>query len=577
MNRMKRLLQFVLPLWPRVILSVLLGVLTIGAGIGLLSTSAFLISYAALGPALGSLQLAIMGVRFFGISRGVFRYWERLVTHDTTFRLLGRIRLWFYRAIVPLAPAGLVSYRTGDLLTRSIADIETLEYFYVRVLAPPLTALVVVLISSIWLGSVHPILGAILLVSLLMVGVVLTGLVLLLGRTPGRELIEKRATLRSALVDAVQGLPDLLAYDGWNAQLQQISTDEKELYLAQKRMALLDAGRSSLSSLFTSLGVLGVLVFSILLVSSGKLDGVYLAVIVLGSLAAFESVQGLPQTARFLGSSLAAAGRLFEIADTVPEVERLQNPLPLPPEKGISIDHLTFGYAGGSPVLRDVTLDLPPGKHIALVGPSGAGKSTLASLLLRFWNFEEGRIALGGVDVRQLDPDAVRSCFSGTEQRTYLFNETIRENLLLANPGAIEAEIQQSLEWAHLTGFLSSLPDRLATLVGDRGMQVSGGERQRLALARAYLRDAPVYIFDEPAAALDAVTEWLVMERCLEVLKGRSVIWITHHLVGMEQMDEVLVMDAGRIVQRGTHEQLVHAEGLYRELWDLQNRFLPRL
>ncbi|KAF0106300.1 MAG: ATP-binding cassette subfamily C bacterial CydC [Anaerolineaceae bacterium] len=574
MTTLRRLLSFVLPVWHRVLLAVLLGALTVGAGIGLLGTSAFLISYAALQPSIAALQIAIVGVRFFGISRGVLRYLERLVSHDTAFRLLGRIRVWFYNAIEPLAPAGLASRRSGDLLTRAIADIETLENFYVRVLAPPLVAIVVVLGTSLWMGTFDPLLAFALLGFLLLVGAALPFLTSILGRAPGQTLIESRARLRADLVDGLQGLPDLLAYDGLDAHLRRIRSSEADLHRAQRRMALIGSGTSALNSLLTNLGVLVLLILSIPLVEGGRVDGVYLAVIVLGALASFESVQGLPQAAQSLESNLAAARRLFEIADAAPAVREPARPLSVSREAGISVRGLTFAYPGGRPVLQNISLDLPLGKHVALVGPSGAGKSTLANLLLRFWDVRDGEIFLGGTDVRCLDAEAVRARFSVVTQATYLFNDTLRANLLLARPEADEADLALVLGQARLTDFVSSLPRGLETFVGERGLQFSGGERQRVALARGLLRQAPVFLFDEPTANLDTVTERQVVEACFAALKEQTILWITHRLVGLEAMDEILVLDAARIVQRGTHAGLIKVEGLYRQLWELQNRAL---
>jgi ATP-binding cassette subfamily C protein CydC len=570
----KRLLTFVLPVWPRVLLAALLGALTVGASIGLLGTSAYLISYAALGPALGALQVTIVGVRFFGISRGVFRYLERLVSHDTTFRLLGRIRVWFYNAIEPLAPAGLASHRAGDLLTRAIADIETLENFYVRVLAPPLVAIVVVLGTSFWIGTFDPRLALALVGFLLLAGAALPFLTLILGRAPGQTLIESRARLRADLVDGLQGLPDLLAYDGLDAHLRRIRSSEADLHRAQRRMALIGSGGTALNSLLTHLGVLVLLILSIPLVEGGRVDGVYLAVIVLGALASFESVQGLPQAAQFLESNLAAARRLFEIADVKPEIEETADPLPAPDGSGISVRGLAFAYPGGTPVLQNISLDLPEGKHLALVGPSGAGKSTLANLLLRFWDVHDGEIFLGGADVRQLDAEAVRARFSAVTQSTYLFDDTLRANLLLARPDADEAALARALEQARLADFVATLPRGLDTVVGERGLQFSGGERQRVALARGLLKQAPIFLFDEPTANLDTVIERQVIEACFAALKQYTLLWITHRLVGLDTMDEIIVLDSGRIVQRGTHAELIKVEGVYRQMWELQNRAL---
>jgi ABC-type multidrug transport system fused ATPase/permease subunit len=235
---------------------------------------------------------------------------------------------------------------------------------------------------------------------------------------------------------------------------------------------------------------------------------------------------------------------------------------------------MAFGYARGTPVLEDVSFDLPPGKHLALVGPSGAGKSTLANLLLRFWDFHAGSILLGGADIRRYDPEAVRSCFSVVTQSTYLFNASLRENLLLARPEADEEQLQQALAGALLAGFTASLPQGLETPAGEQGLQISAGERQRLALARLLLKGAPVFLFDEPTANLDTLTERQVIEACFRLLKDKSVLWITHRLVGLEAMDEILVLESGCIVQRGTHADLVQADGLYRRMWELQNRVL---
>lgn len=572
MTVLKRLLSFVS--WPRALLAVLLGALTVGAGIGLMGASAWLISAAALQPSIAALQVAIVGVRFFGVGRGVLRYLERLASHDATFRLLGRLRLWFYHAIEPLAPAGLVSRQAGDLLNRAIADIETLENFYVRALAPPLVAVVVILGTSLWMGAFDSRLALALLGFLLLVGAALPLLTSRLGRDPGRALIESRARLRAGLVDGLQGLPDLLAYDGLGAHLRRIRADEADFHRAQRQMALLSSGQTALVALLTHLGALTLLALSIPLVAAGRVDGVFLAVIVLGGLASFEAVQGLPQAAQFLASNLTAARRLFEIADAKPEVEDTGNGLPAPDGSDISIRNLTFAYPGGAPVLKDLSFDLPPGRHVALVGPSGAGKSTLANLLLRFWDVRDGEIFLGGADVRKLDAESVRARFSVVTQSTYLFDDTLRANLLLANPEADEALLQRALERAKLTDFVASLPLGLDTLVGERGLQLSGGERQRLALARGLLKQAAIFLFDEPTANLDALTERQVIEACFAALSEQTILWITHRLVGLEAMDEILVLDSGRLVQRGTHAELVQVGGVYRQLWELQNRAL---
>ena len=600
MTAFRRLLSFIIPSWHWVLAAVALGALTVGAGIGLLATSAYLISAAALHPSIAELQVAIVGVRFFGISRGVFRYLERLTSHSTTFRLLGRVRVWFYRAVEPLAPAGLVGQRAGDLLARAIADIETLESFYVRALAPLLVALVVILGMSFFMRVFDPALATVLLAFLLLIGIGLALLTLGLGRVPGRTLIESRARLRADLVDGLQGLPDLLAYGGVAAHWQRVQSAEADLQRAQRKMAHIGGLQSALNSLLTNLGVWLVLLLGITLVGAGKVDGVYLAVIVLAALASFEAVQGLPQASQFLESNLQAARRLFEIADAAPAVVDPPVPLPLPRDIAISVRGLRFAYSYLTPspspsgrgergdgakrkidlrgfavqTLDGITFDLPTGKHLAIVGPSGAGKTTLVNLLLRFWDFSEGGIVLGGEDIRKFHQEDVRGCFSVVSQSTYLFNDTLASNLRLAKPDASDDELTHAIEQAQLSAFVASLPQGLDTFVGERGLQLSGGERQRLAIARALLKNASIFIFDEPTANLDTVTEQQLIETLHNVMKGRSVLWITHRLVGLEAMDEILVLDRGCIHQRGRHAELVKAEGLYRQMWEIQNRAL---
>lgn len=574
MKTLLRLLRFVLPSFGWVLLSVLLGALTIASGIGLLAASAWIISAAALQPSIAVLQIAIVAVRFFGIARGVFRYLERLISHNTTFRLLGHIRLWLYHAIEPLVPAGLAHQRSGDLLARLVADIESLENFYIRSLAPPLVAVLIILGASLWIGSFVPSLGLVLVGFLLLSGVGLTALSLQLGCRPGSMLVESQAELRTRIVDGIQGLPDLLLYDGLDAYLQQIHLSENKFHCAQRRMTHIASIQSFLATLLTHLCVLVLLVLSIPLVNIGRLDGVFLAVILLGALSAFESVQGLPQAAQYLQANLVAARRLFEIADTTPIVPLGGKALPACSRVGLTVRGLTFAYASGAPVLQDISFELTPGRHVAVVGPSGAGKSTLMSLLLRFWDFHRGRILLNGQDIRCFDPQELRGCFSACMQGSYLFNTSLRENLLLANPRADGAQLQCVLEGVDLADFAASLPQGLDTHVGEHGQQLSGGECQRVALARGLLKDAPLHLFDEPTANLDVHTERRVIAACLRLLQDHSMLWVTHRLVGLEAMDEILVLDAGRLVQRGKHADLVQVDGLYKLMWEFQNRLL---
>jgi thiol reductant ABC exporter CydC subunit len=592
MKTLLRLASFLRPFWPQVLLSVLLGALTIGSSIALMSTSAWLISTAAIAVSVADLGVSVVGTRFFGLARGLFRYLERLASHSLTFKILARIRVWFYQALEPLAPARLTSVRSGDLLARVISDVETLDNLFVRALAPPLVAIVIVLGMAVFMGSFAPALGLVITFFLLAIGVGLTTFSLVLNRKLGRRLVASRSLLKADLVDAVQGLPELLAFGQDQAYLTKIQATGREYSTVQTQMARLNGLQSGLNSLLTGLGVWTMLFLAIPLVSSGIIEGVTLAVIVLGSMASFEAVQNLPQAAQLLEANLQSAKRLFEIADETPAVVDPANPLPQPASADLRVRELTFSYEPRSTlspqkeqenlallagfavknVLENVSFDLPVGKKLAIVGPSGAGKSTLANLLMRFWETEG--ILLDGHDLRAYQQVDTRRMFSLVGQSTYLFNASLHENLLLARPWATQAEIESACQTAQLHDFILTLPNGYETLVGERGVQLSGGERQRVAIARALLKDTPIFIFDEPTANLDTTTERNLIETLQAVTEKRSVLWITHRLVGLEAMDEILVLEAGRIVERGTQAELLEKEGLYRKMWDLQNRAL---
>ena len=586
-----RLIGLVAPFKGWVFLSVLMGFATIGSSIGLMTASAYIISAAALHPSIADLQVAIVGVRFFGIIRGLFRYLERYISHQVTFRLLARLRTWFYQALEPLAPARLLGYRSGDLLARIVGDIETLENFYVRVLAPPLVALLVALFTFVYLAGYRLILALAWLVIYLAAGICLPLVIRWLSRQAGRQVIQQRARLSAALVDGIQGLAELLAFNQERAQAKKIRALDQALVESQGRLAHLGGLQIALSGLLSNLALWVVLVLAIPLVISGELRGVYLAVVVLAALTSFEGAAPLGLAAQHLGSNQQAARRLFEVVSVPPEVVDPPKPAPPPVAMGLQVANLSFRYppesgstdsapgqAGESEypvwVLHEVNFSLPAGKRLAIVGPSGAGKSTLVNLLLRFWDYQEGQILLDGRELRQYAQEDLRSVMGVVSQNTYLFSASLRENLLLARPEAAPAEISQALEIAQLSAFVAALPQGEDTWIGEQGLRLSGGERQRLAIARALLKDPPLLILDEATANLDILTEAQVLRAIHALMEGRTTLMITHRLVGMELMNEILVLDQGEVAERGRHPDLLAAGGLYRRMWDLQNQML---
>jgi ATP-binding cassette, subfamily C, bacterial CydC len=593
--RLVRLLSFLDSAVGWVALSVFLGVATIASGVGLIATSAYLISAAALQPSIAALQVAIVGVRFFGLSRGVFRYLERLASHTVTFRLLARLRAWFYQRIEPLSPAVLLHASSGDLLTRVVADIDTLENFYIRAVAPPVVALLVMIGMSLYLGAFDVKLAYLLAAFFFLEGVILPVIVQRLSRNPEREWLAQRNRLQVLLVDGIQGLAEILSFGREKAWLAQLQSAEAGLGRAQDQAARVGGFQAALASLVTELGAWFVLAAGISLVQNGKVNGVFLAVLVLATLASFESVSPLPAAAHSLESSLQAGRRLFEVTDRQPAVQSPPASISAPLDFELEVRNLSFSYqlaAANHALGRDwlaedslpnsespaafelhaISFRLEPGRRTALVGPSGCGKSTLVRLLARFWEYNRGEILLAGKDLRAYCPEDVRRAIDILPQSPYLFNATLRQNLLLANPAADQDKVEAAMRRVGLDRWVANLPEGYQTWVGEHGLRLSGGERQRIAIARMLLKDAPILILDEPTHSLDALAEAAVTEVLLKASQDKSLLWITHLLVGLEQFDEILVMQAGSIIERGTHADLWQARGLYWRMWEMQQR-----
>ena len=582
-----RLLHIASPFKWWIALAVVLGSLTIGSSIGLMAASAYIIASAALHPSIADLAVPIVGVRFFGSARGVFRYLERYVSHYVNFSLLARLRVWFYSAVEPLAPARLMQYRSGDLWTRIVGDIETLQNFYVRVLAPPMVALVIAAFMAIFLAGYSTTIAVVVLLFTFLVGVFLPIAARWMSQGANRRLIQVRAELNAYLVDGIQGIADVLAFGREQSQADRISALSRELARLQTRLASITGLHNAAGSFLTHMAMWTTLVIAIPLVARAELNGVYLPVLALAVLMSFEGALALPLAFQYLESNLQSARRLFEIADTKPigrgwtRINAERNLVRVSPRPSASKDYtirvadLSFRYAPEEPLALDrVSFELRAGKRLAIVGPSGAGKSTIVNLLLRFWDYDAGQIWVGDRELREYAPDAARQFFSVVSQPTHLFNASIRDNLLLARPQATEAELIDAAQRAQVHNFIASLPQGYDTMVGEQGLRLSGGERQRLAIARALLKDAPIMLLDEPTANLDALTERDVLGAIRASTAGTTTLLITHRLVGLEDIDEIIVLRAGRVVERGTHCELLQIDGLYRRMWNLQNQVL---
>jgi ATP-binding cassette subfamily C protein CydC len=575
MTDIGRLLGFVRPGRGGVALAVLLQVLTVGAGVGLMGTSAWLISKAALHPSIAALQVAIVGVRFFGVSRGVFRYLERLVSHDLTLRLLASLRVRVYRALEPLAPARLLGWRGGDLLGRVLEDVGTLENLYVRLLGPSLSAVVLAVGIGLVLLPFGAAVVAAALGGLAIAGLLLPALAARMGQAPGRRLVAARGELAARLTDGVQGMGEVLAFGREEQLAEEVVGLSRETLGEEARLVRLSAATGALAGIAADLSVVLVLALAIPAAGAGDLDGVQLAVVALVTLAAFEAVAGLPSAWREGGKIRAAGRRLFEVLDLPPAVREPTKTTSVEPQPSgaplLEVRRLSFTYPeGAQPALEEIGLRLDGGRRVAVVGASGSGKTTLARLLLRFWDPPEGTLWLEGRDVLTLPTDTVRASVAYSAQRAHLFTGTLRDNLLLARPAASDRDLARVLEATALEDLLSRLPQGLDTWIGEEGRQLSGGEQQRLALARALLRPAPLLLLDEPTAHLDAVTERRVLDALVRAGEGRATLLITHRLVGLDAFDEVLVLARGRVVERGPAAELTSAEGPFAHMRSLQ-------
>ena len=566
-----RLLGFLKPHLPHVALAALLGVATVASNVGLLATAAYVISASALVPFLAALVIPVYLVRLFGVSRAGARYAERMVSHNLTFKLLANLRTWFYACLEPLAPARLHRYRSGDLLSRIVKDVDELENVYLRVVSPVVVAAIISTLTFLLFFVFGPLLALVALGSLAATGVGVPLLVRWLAGCLGRRQLELRAELNARIVDGIQGAQDLLAYGREEDQRCDIAALNRELGRVQGRMAFIAGLKDALSDLMMNLAMLAILVLAIPQVAGGEIRGVYLAFLAFVILGSFEAVQPLGTAFQFLGRSVGAGERLFEVVDAEPEVTDPAQPLPPPEDCTLKLERVGFCYEPGGPaVLEDVTFTLEPGKRVAVVGPSGAGKSTLVSLILRFWDPSAGGIRLGAHDIRKYAQDDLRNLIGVVAQDTHVFNDTLRGNLLLARPEATDDDLQRALARAQLSELVERLLGGLDSSLGEQGLKLSGGERQRLSIARTLLKDAPLIVLDEPTANLDPLTERELLDAAYELMQDRATLVITHRLVRMEDMDEILVLDGGRIVERGTHEELLQTGGLYSHMVEVQ-------
>ncbi|MEV0576910.1 thiol reductant ABC exporter subunit CydD [Streptomyces sp. NPDC050392] len=547
----------------RLLLALLLGSLALGSAVGLMAVSGWLISRASEQPPVLYLMVAVTATRAFGIGRAVFRYAERLVSHDAVLRMLAELRVAVYRSLERIAPAGLRRTRRGDLLSRLVADVDALQDYWLRWLLPAGTAVVVGAGAAGFTGWLLPEAGLVLAAGLLLAGV---GVPLVSGacaRHAERRLAPARAALATRITDLLGGTAELTVAGALPGRLNRTREADGVLTRIASRAATATALGSGLSALIAGLTVVAAALVALPAVADGRLAGVELAVVVLTPLAAFEAVTGLPLAVQYRQRVKRSAERVFEVLDAPVPVREPAEPAEAPASPfPLEVRGLSARYAEDGPdALDSVDLTLEAGRRIAVVGPSGSGKTTLAQVLLRFLDARTGTYRIGGVDASALDGDTVRRFVGLCAQDAHIFDSSIRENLRLARTGATDAELREALRRARLLDWAEALPDGLDTLVGEHGARLSGGQRQRLALARALLADFPVLVLDEPAEHLDLPTADALTADLLAATRGRTTVLITHRLEGLDAVDEVVVLEAGAVVQRGPYAALAAVEG----------------
>ncbi|MEZ9699404.1 cysteine/glutathione ABC transporter ATP-binding protein/permease CydC [Vibrio sp. 10N.261.46.E12] len=555
--------------WFGLSLGMLLAFATLSASIGLLTLSGWFISASAVaGLTIARETFNYMlpggGVRGLAMSRTAGRWGERVVSHNATFKLLTDLRIFFFKKLAPLIPGRISNLRDADLLNRLVADVDAMDHVYLRLVSPVTVGVFGIFFLTLFLmwfdTSLGLILGSILLIMLLVWPV----LFYKLGKRNGGELTQNKADLRVTTLDWIEGYSELTLFGAEERYRNAILETQHKLMANQFVNANLTGMASAALMLFNGL----TLVLMLWLAADGvggNAPDPFIALMAFATMASFELLMPIAGAFQHLGQTLSSARRLNEVILSEPEVQFAEEKLDINKPLDITFSNVTFNYPDSErSVLNAVDLTIPATNKVAIVGQTGSGKSTLIQLLTRYWDPKKGYISIAGIELTQWNESQLRESISVVSQRVDILNGTLRDNLLIARPEATDDHLANILKDVGLEKLLEN--NALDSWLGDGGRQLSGGEKRRIGIARAILHDAPILLLDEPTEGLDKQTEQSIMALFEKHFEGKTVIFITHRLIGLESMDSIVLIEQGEIVEHGSHETLLNEEGRYFQL-----------
>lgn len=559
--------------WLLLNLGIILTIIAVLASISLLTLSGWFLAGTALAGAAGlytfNYMLPAAGVRGSAIIRTASRYAERLVNHDATFRVLAHLRIFTFQKLFPLSPGGIAHYRQGDILNRLVADVESLDHLYLRVLSPIFAALVITILLTLALSTLDSFLALTLGTIMLCLLITLPWFFYQAGKSIGHDLTIFRSQYRACLINIIQAQAELTVF-GALPRFRQVLTDLETNWLkCQQQQSNLTALSQSIMIFISGLTATLLMWMAATGVGEQHKPGALIALFVFCTLAAFEVLGPVAVAFQYLGQVVTSANRLMELINQKPAVTFSASDITTNNQVDIKLQKVHFSYPQQpQPTLKNISLTLNAGEHVALLGKTGCGKSTLLQLLTRAWDVSSGQILINGHPINHYNEKTLRKLMAVVPQRTHIFSDTLRNNLLIAKDDASDTLLTKVIKQVGLDSLIKN--QGLDSWIGEGGRQLSGGEQRRLGIARALLYDAPIILLDEPTEGLDVKTEKQILIQLQQHCQDKTLLVITHRLQGLEKMDQIYVMDDGKIIEQATHAKLLQLKGRYFQYYQAQ-------